>query len=63
MLGDDRPDAFALPGGLRGAGRIVVTAGMLRALDGQEREALLGHERAHPTARHYPSQAAAQLAG
>ncbi|MGW1728663.1 M56 family metallopeptidase [Streptomyces sp. NPDC002306] len=63
VLDDDRPDAFALPGGLRGAGRIVVTAGMLRALDVKEREVLLGHERAHLAARHHLFLAAAQLAG
>lgn len=63
VLDDDRPDAFALPGGLRSAGRIVVTAGMLRALDPREREALLGHERAHLAARHHLFLAVAQLAG
>ncbi|MEV4426300.1 M56 family metallopeptidase [Streptomyces sp. NPDC049602] len=63
VLDDDRPDAFALPGGPRGADRIVVTAGMLRALDVREREALLGHERAHLAARHHLFLAAAQLAG
>ncbi|MER8046731.1 M48 family metalloprotease [Streptomyces sp. NPDC094032] len=63
VVDDDRPDAFALPGGPRGADRIVVTAGMLRALDPREREALLGHERAHLAARHHFFLAAAQLAG
>ncbi|MFE0653710.1 M56 family metallopeptidase [Streptomyces sp. NPDC059534] len=63
VLDDDRPDAFALPGGPRGTGRIVVTAGMLRALDIHEREALLGHERAHLAARHHLFLAVAALAG
>ncbi|MFC9588938.1 M56 family metallopeptidase [Streptomyces sp. NPDC056944] len=63
VIDDDRPDAFALPGGPRGTDRIVVTAGMLRALDSQEREALLGHERAHLTARHHLFLAVAALAG
>ncbi|MFI9645756.1 M48 family metalloprotease [Streptomyces sp. NPDC052040] len=63
VLDDDRPDAFALPGGLWSTGRIVVTAGMLRALDPQEREALLGHERAHLASRHHLFLAVAQLAG
>ncbi|TXS43255.1 M56 family peptidase [Streptomyces sp. uw30] len=63
VLDDDRPDAYALPAGLRGAGRIVVTAGMLRALDPAEREALLGHERAHLAGRHHLFLAVAQLAG
>ncbi|MGA5819454.1 M48 family metalloprotease [Kitasatospora sp. NPDC094028] len=59
VLDDERADAFALPGraqlpGRPGEpGRIVVTAGMLRALDGPERAALLAHERAHLSARHH----------
>ncbi|MFI0924474.1 M48 family metalloprotease [Streptomyces sp. NPDC021012] len=63
VVDDDRPDAFALPGGPRGTGRIVVTAGMLRALDRHEREALLGHERAHLAARHHLFLGVAALAG
>ncbi|MFF3839141.1 M48 family metalloprotease [Streptomyces sp. NPDC001930] len=63
VLDDDRPHAFALPSGLRGAGRVVVTAGMLRVLDAGEREALLGHERAHLTARHHLYLGLAHLAG
>lgn len=57
----DRPeaDAYALPGN---PGRIVVTSGMLRALDGPEREALLAHERAHLAGRHHYFLAAADLA-
>ncbi|MFJ6719604.1 M56 family metallopeptidase [Streptomyces sp. NPDC091259] len=53
------PDAYALPGN---PGRVVVTSGMLRALDGPEREALLAHERAHLTGRHHWFLAAADLA-
>ncbi|MFB7473748.1 M48 family metalloprotease [Kitasatospora sp. NPDC056184] len=59
VLPDEHADAFALPGRLRRPGRpvepgrIVVTAGMLRALDAPERAALLAHERAHLTARHH----------
>ncbi|MER7705521.1 M48 family metalloprotease [Kitasatospora sp. NPDC097605] len=59
VLPDERADAFALPGRLRrpgrpaDPGRIVVTAGMLRALGAGERAALLAHERAHLTARHH----------
>ncbi|MEE1785248.1 M56 family metallopeptidase [Streptomyces sp. SP17BM10] len=55
VLEDERADAFALPGRLhRGeAGRVVVTTGMLRALSGPERAALLAHERAHLTGRHH----------
>ncbi|WUH92956.1 M56 family metallopeptidase [Streptomyces sp. NBC_00433] len=50
VLDDDGPDAYALPGR---PGRIVVTTGMLRALDPAEREVLLAHERAHLTGRHH----------
>nr|WTB29086.1 M56 family metallopeptidase [Streptomyces sp. NBC_00830] len=63
VLDDPRPDAYALPGSLRSPGRIVVTTGMLRALDPHEREALLAHERAHLTARHHFFLSAAQLSG
>ncbi|GAA3274897.1 M48 family metalloprotease [Streptomyces lavendulae] len=63
VLDDERPDAFALPGWMRRSGRIVVTAGMLRALDPGEREALLGHERAHLADRHHLFLSVAQLAG
>ncbi|KMO95271.1 M48 family metalloprotease [Streptomyces roseus] len=63
VLDDDRPDAFALPGGTPRTGRIVVTAGMLRALDPREREALLEHERAHLAGHHHVFLAVAQLAG
>ncbi|MFD8783477.1 M56 family metallopeptidase [Kitasatospora sp. NPDC059599] len=59
VLDDERADAFALPGRLPRPGRpgepgrIVVTSGMLRALSGPERSALLAHERAHLAARHH----------
>lgn len=59
VLDEECADAFALPGRLGRPGRpgepgrIVVTSGMLRALDGPERSALLAHERAHLTARHH----------
>ncbi|WP_031515827.1 M56 family metallopeptidase [Streptomyces sp. NRRL F-5123] len=50
VLDDDGPDAYALPGR---PGRVVVTTGMLRALDPAEREVLLAHERAHLAGRHH----------
>ncbi|WP_260635684.1 M56 family metallopeptidase [Streptomyces angustmyceticus] len=50
VLPDDAPDAYALPGR---PGRVVVTAGMLRALPPDEREALFAHERAHLAGRHH----------
>ncbi|MEU6241670.1 M48 family metalloprotease [Streptomyces sp. NPDC047024] len=63
VLDDPRPDAYALPGGPRRPGRIVVTSGMLRALGPVEREALLAHERAHLAAKHHLFLSAAHLAG
>ncbi|MFG3225404.1 M48 family metalloprotease [Kitasatospora sp. NPDC048194] len=68
VLDDESADAFALPGRLRRPGRptepgrIVVTSGMLRALDGPERAALLAHERAHLAARHHVFLALAEHA-
>lgn len=59
VLRDGRPDAYALPGR---PGRIVVTTGMLQALEPAEREALFAHERAHLTGRHHLFLAAAELA-
>ncbi|MGW7573161.1 M56 family metallopeptidase [Streptomyces sp. NPDC054765] len=50
VLPDSAPDAYALPGR---PGRVVVTAGMLRALSPDEREALFAHERAHLAGRHH----------
>ncbi|MBV2353001.1 M48 family metalloprotease [Streptomyces sp. J2-1] len=52
-------DAYALPGRPH---RVVVTTGMLRALDGPEREALFAHERAHNAGGHHWFLAAAELA-
>jgi hypothetical protein len=45
----DIPDAFTTP---EVTGRIIVTRGMLRALDADERAALLAHERSHLAHRH-----------
>ncbi|MET7646773.1 M56 family metallopeptidase [Streptomyces sp. NPDC005426] len=61
VLRDSRPDAYALPGRPGSPGRIVVTTGMLQALEPLEREALLAHERAHLTGRHHLYLAAAEL--
>ncbi|MFI9271715.1 M56 family metallopeptidase [Kitasatospora sp. NPDC052896] len=60
VLDDEHADAYALPGR---PGRIVVTAGMLRALSGPERAALLAHERAHLAGRHHLFLAVAEYAG
>ena len=56
---DEAADAYTLPG-LRC--RIVITAGMLRALDQRERQVLLAHERTHAAGLHYLFLTAAQLA-
>ncbi|GAA4445489.1 M48 family metalloprotease [Phytohabitans houttuyneae] len=46
----DEPHAVAVPGR---PGHVLVTTGMLRALDAGERRAMLAHERAHLTRRHH----------
>jgi beta-lactamase regulating signal transducer with metallopeptidase domain len=67
VIADARPDAFAVPARgpvrrQRRDGRIVLTEGMLAALDNGQRTALLAHERAHLRARHDRLRAAADLA-
>lgn len=49
VLADEAPTAVAVPG-LRG--RVVVSRGMLRALEPEQRRALLAHERSHLRHRH-----------
>ena len=56
---DEAADAYTLPGV---PCRIVITAGMLRALSQPEREVLLAHERAHASGLHYLFTTAARLA-
>ena len=56
---DDAADAYVVPGR---PGRIVVSAGMFDALDEPGRAALLAHEHAHLTGRHYLFTSAARLA-
>ncbi len=51
--------ALAVPGR---PGRIVVTTGLLRSLDGAQRRALLAHERSHLARGHHWHQSAATLA-
>ncbi len=58
VVDDPVPDAFALPGR---PGRVVVSTGMLAALDTAERDVLLAHERAHLAEHHYAFVALAQL--
>lgn len=50
VVDDPAPGAYALPGS---PGRIVVTSGMLRALNADERGALIAHERTHLRHRHH----------
>ena len=56
---DQAADAYTLPGW---PCRIVVTAGMMRALSHPERQVLLAHERAHASGFHYLFTTAARLA-
>ncbi|GHB66937.1 peptidase M48 [Streptomyces cirratus] len=59
VVEDPAAEAYALPGL---PGRIVVSTGMLDALDSSEHEVLLAHERAHLTHHHYLFVAFTQLA-
>jgi Zn-dependent protease with chaperone function len=59
VIDDEAADAYTLPGW---PCRIVVTAGMMRALSYPERQVLLAHERAHASAFHYLFTTAARLA-
>jgi Peptidase family M48 len=59
VIDDQAADAYTLPGL---PCRIVVTAGMLRALSPPERRVLLAHERAHARGLHYLFTTAARLA-
>jgi Zn-dependent protease with chaperone function len=67
VIADPRPDAFAVPGRgparrRRNEPRIVLTEGMLAALDTGQTSALLAHERAHLRAGHHRLRVAADLA-
>lgn len=54
----DAPHAFAVPGR---PGRILITRGLLSALDGDERRVVLAHERAHLRGRHHWLRAATEV--
>ena len=58
IIEDDRADAYAAPGW---PGRIVITSGMLAALNGSECDVVLAHERAHASGCHSPFTAAVRL--
>jgi hypothetical protein len=47
VVRDARPSAHALPGTLAHRGRVVVSTGLLEALDDEERAAVIAHEHAH----------------
>jgi Zn-dependent protease with chaperone function len=59
VVPESTPTAFVLPGR---PGRIVVSAGMLRALDADERRVLLAHERSHLDRHHHRFIGLADLA-
>lgn len=59
VIDDEAADAYTLPGW---PCRIVVTAGMMRALSHPERQVLLAHERAHASGLHHLFTTAARLA-
>ncbi len=59
VVDDPCPDAYALPGV---PGRIVVSTGMLDALNARERQALLAHESAHLACGHHLFVALTHLA-
>ena len=50
IITSDEPIAYALPGR---PGQVIVSTGMLRSLDPQERRVLIAHERSHLTRRHH----------
>jgi beta-lactamase regulating signal transducer with metallopeptidase domain len=52
VLDDPMPAAHALAGTLTHRGRVMVSTGLLRTLDADERAAVLAHEHAHLTHAH-----------
>lgn len=59
VVSSDEAVAFALPGR---PGRVVVSTGMLRTLDAQERRVLIAHEHAHLRRHHHRYVRSTQLA-
>jgi Zn-dependent protease with chaperone function len=59
VIDDPRPEAFSIP---PPSGRVVVTTGLLRGLDSEERRVLLAHEASHITHGHSWWAVAADLA-
>ncbi|WEH43142.1 M56 family metallopeptidase [Streptomyces sp. AM 2-1-1] len=62
VVPDADPQAFALPGRRGQRGRVVVTTGMIRALEPDERDVLFSHERAHLAGRHHVLSVSVHLA-
>ncbi|MHB1010453.1 MAG: M48 family metalloprotease [Cellulomonas sp.] len=56
VIASSEPHAVAVPARGWARGNIVITSGMLAALDHQERSVLLAHERAHLRRGHYRQQ-------
>lgn len=61
VLDQEAIEAFAVPASRKDHGRIVVSTGILRTLNADERRVLLAHETAHLTHRHYRHRALAAL--
>lgn len=59
VIDSARPEAVALPGW---RGHVIVTTAMLQALDSDERQVLLAHERSHMQGRHWLYRLSARLA-
>jgi Zn-dependent protease with chaperone function len=59
IVPSDAPTAFALPGR---PGQIIISTGMLRSLEPDERRVLLAHERAHLRCHHHRYVRLTQLA-
>ncbi|GAA0831008.1 M56 family metallopeptidase [Streptosporangium amethystogenes subsp. fukuiense] len=59
VVAEERPAAFTLPGR---PGRIVVTQGMLNALDEENHAVVMAHEHAHLTGHHHRWLLASRLA-
>lgn len=62
VVSADEPQAFAVPGRIGRSGHILVTSGMLAALDQEERAVLLAHERAHLRDGHHWRRAVVEAA-
>jgi Zn-dependent protease with chaperone function len=62
IVDDPAPGAYAVPGLPGDRSRVVISTGILRALNADERRVLLAHERAHLHDRHHLYRAVAVVA-